>query len=208
MNEEIILKFNEGLLPAIVQDEATGQVLMLAYMNKEAYEKTIETKTTWFYSRSRKKLWNKGETSGNFQKVVSLSYDCDGDAILVKVKPKGPACHTGRTSCFFNSVIDGGQSWDAVDELYETIVDRRDNPEEGSYTNYLFDKGIDKMLKKVGEEASEVIIASKNPSHEELIYEIEDLVYHVLVLMVQRNLSVDDIRQELKGRRGLPRRKR
>lgn len=194
------IKFDEkGLIPGIVQDVNTGKVLMLAYMNEESIKLTLETKKTWFYSRSREKLWNKGETSGNYQIVKQISYDCDGDTILLEVEPLGPSCHTGEESCFFNKVLDEKEDFDKniLDKLYCRITDRRENPVEGSYTNYLFDKGIDKILKKVGEETSEVIIASKNNSKEEMTYEISDLVYHMLVLMVDRGLTINDIKKEL-----------
>lgn len=197
------IRFDEkGLIPAVVQDVNTGKVLMLAYMNEESIKLTLETKKTWFYSRSRKKLWNKGETSGNFQAVKKISYDCDGDAVLLEVEPLGPSCHTGEMSCFFNNVFneEGDNSSNILERLYARISDRRENPAEGSYTNYLFDKGIDKILKKVGEETSEVIIASKNNSKDEMTYEISDLVYHLLVLMVDRGLSINDIKKELNKR--------
>lgn len=194
------IRFDEkGLVPAIVQDINTGKVLMLAYMNEESIKLTLETKKTWFYSRSREKLWNKGETSGNFQTVKKISYDCDGDAILLEVEPAGPACHTGEMSCFFNNILDEKEenASDILQKLYSRITDRRENPVEGSYTNYLFDKGVDKILKKVGEETSEVIIASKNNSKDEMTYEISDLVYHLLVLMVDRGVAINDIKKEL-----------
>jgi phosphoribosyl-ATP pyrophosphohydrolase/phosphoribosyl-AMP cyclohydrolase len=194
------IRFDEkGLIPAIVQDVNTGEVLMLAYMNEESIKLTLETRKTWFYSRSRGKLWNKGETSGNYQMVKQLRYDCDGDTILLEVEPLGPSCHTGEESCFFNKVLDEKEDFDKnmLDKLYCRITNRRENPVEGSYTNYLFDKGIDKILKKVGEETSEVIIASKNDSKEEMTYEISDLVYHMLVLMVDRGLTINDIKKEL-----------
>lgn len=197
------IKFDEkGLVPAIVQDINTGKVLMLAYMNQEAFKLTLETKKTWFYSRSREKLWNKGETSGNYQIVKKISYDCDGDVVLLEVEPLGPACHTGEMSCFYNNVLctEEAEEKDILEKLYGRISDRRENPVEGSYTNYLFDKGIDKILKKVGEETSEVIIASKNSSREEMTYEISDLVYHLLVLMVDRGVAINDIRKELNKR--------
>lgn len=197
------IKFDEkGLVPAIVQNIKTGKVLMLAYMNQESLDLTLKTKKTWFYSRSREKLWNKGETSGNFQNIKRISYDCDGDTILLEVDPLGPACHTGEESCFFNNVLDEEPDLDKnmLGKLYKRIVDRRENPVEGSYTNYLFEKGIDKILKKVGEETSEVIIAAKNNSKDEMTYEISDLVYHMLVLMVDRGLTINDIKKELNKR--------
>ncbi len=197
------IKYDEkGLIPAIVQDVNTNEVLMMAYMNKESLKKTIGTKKTWFYSRSRQGLWNKGETSGNFQDVKSISYDCDGDTLLVKVIPEGPSCHTGNNSCFFNTIVEGEKTGSSaiLKQLYKTIEDRRSNPVEGSYTNYLFDKGIDKILKKVGEENAETIIAAKNNSKEELTYEASDLVYHLFVLLVNQGVSLEDIYGELEKR--------
>lgn len=197
------IKYDEkGLVPTIIQDVNTNEVLMMAYMNEESFKKTIETKKTWFYSRSRQSLWNKGETSGNFQSVKSISYDCDGDSLLVKVLPQGPSCHTGNNSCFFNSVIEeeNKASSAILNQLYKTIEDRRINPLKGSYTNYLFDKGIDKILKKVGEENAETIIAAKNNSKEELTYEASDLIYHLLVLFVNQGVSLEDIYEELEKR--------
>ena len=210
------LTFDEkGLLPAIVQEE-NGQVLMLAYMNKESLAKTIETKTTWFWSRSRQELWNKGATSGNMQQVKDIYYDCDGDTLLVIVHQQGSgACHTGTYSCFSGRnllpkdkelavVEQQPESWQLAGilrELYDVIKDRQINPKEGSYTNYLFDKGIDKILKKVGEEATEIVIAAKNPDSEELKYEISDFLYHMMVLMVERGLTWEDITRELVERR-------
>lgn len=197
------IKYDEkGLIPAIIQDVNTNEVLMMAYMNKESLKKTMETNKTWFYSRSRQNLWNKGETSGNFQDVRSISYDCDGDTILVKVVPEGPSCHTGNNSCFFNTILEDENTGNPaiLKQLYKTIEDRKANPVEGSYTNYLFDKGIDKILKKVGEENAETIIAAKNNSKEELIYEASDLVYHLLVLLVNQRVSLEDIFGELEKR--------
>lgn len=199
---DVNLKFDEnGLIPAVIQDINTGRVLMVAYMNEESFSRTLETKKTWFYSRSRKELWNKGATSGNFQEVKKISYDCDGDSLLVEVEPAGPACHTGEESCFYNSILEeDSYNTDILKKLYNKIVDRKNNPVENSYTNYLFDKGIDKILKKVGEEASEVIIGAKNDSKDELVYEISDLVYHVLVLMVERNVTPAEIKKQLQSR--------
>lgn len=197
------IKFNEdGLVPAIVQDVYSKEVLMLAYMNCESLKKTIETKNTWFYSRSRKKLWNKGETSGHFQRVLELLYDCDGDTLLVKVIQKGNACHTGARSCFFNAIYmeEYDENRDVLELLYQRIKNRKCYPQEGSYTNYLFDKGKDKILKKVGEEASEVIIAAKNNSQEEVIYETADLTYHILVLLNEMGVSIQTIKDELHKR--------
>ncbi|RBP40273.1 bifunctional phosphoribosyl-AMP cyclohydrolase/phosphoribosyl-ATP diphosphatase HisIE [Garciella nitratireducens] len=201
--DEILEKVNfdeKGLLPAIVQDIVSNEVLMLAYMNKESLKKTLETKTTWFYSRSRQKLWNKGETSGNIQIVKELSYDCDGDTVLVKVMQKGNACHTGQKSCFFHQVYkENGyaKKENILHLLYQRIEYRKKNPKEGSYTNYLFREGLDKILKKVGEESSEVIIGAKNLSKEEVIYETADLTYHIFVLLIELGISIEEIKQEL-----------
>ncbi|QSX07603.1 bifunctional phosphoribosyl-AMP cyclohydrolase/phosphoribosyl-ATP diphosphatase HisIE [Alkalibacter rhizosphaerae] len=198
------LKFDEkGLIPAIVQDAATSQVLMMAYMNRESLEKTLETGTTWFFSRSRQELWNKGATSGNVQQVVSMDMDCDEDTLLVRVLPAGPSCHTGEISCFYRG-LDGehlsSPRQDMLHALYQIVVDRKNNPKEGSYTQYLFDKGVDKILKKVGEEAAETIIAAKNDSPEELIYESSDLLYHLMVLLVEQGVAWTDILAELENR--------
>ena len=183
-----MVKFDEkGLVPAVVQEE-NGQVLMLAYMNEESLKKTLETGYTWFFSRSRQKLWQKGETSGNVQKVKEISYDCDGDTLLVRVHQTGVACHTGTYTCFSGRKLMGGE-------------DRRLNPVEGSYTNYLFEKGQDKILKKVGEEAVETIIASKNNVRKEILYEMGDLWYHCLVLLAYHNISPEELFAELMGRR-------
>ncbi|MBZ4665083.1 bifunctional phosphoribosyl-AMP cyclohydrolase/phosphoribosyl-ATP diphosphatase HisIE [Mahella sp.] len=198
------LKFDDkGLIPAIIQDYTNGQVLMLAYMNEQSLRKTMETGQTCFYSRSRDELWHKGETSGHFQNVKGISYDCDADALLIKVEQIGAACHTGHRSCFFNTVVEQPDTVkeDALAELYDVIVDRKNNPKEGSYTDYLFEKGIDKILKKVGEESAEVIIAAKNGVYDEVRWEVADLFYHVLVLLVQQGMTLDDIYAELKGRR-------
>lgn len=201
----IELKFDEqGLIPAIVQDINTKKVLMLAYMNDESLRKTMGTETTWFYSRSRQELWNKGATSGHIQLVKRVSYDCDGDALLIEVEQQGAACHTGNYSCFYREILnrinEDEDIRDILTKLAETIRDRKLNPREGSYTNYLFEKGIDKILKKIGEESAEIIIAAKNPSQEELIYEISDFVYHLMVLMEFRDISTEDIRRELSRR--------
>ncbi|MBO8158869.1 bifunctional phosphoribosyl-AMP cyclohydrolase/phosphoribosyl-ATP diphosphatase HisIE [Thermosyntropha sp.] len=212
------LKFDEnGLIPAIVQDYKTGQVLMLAYMNKESLEKTVETKKTWFYSRSRKRLWMKGEESGHIQEVKEMRYDCDADALLVKVEQTGVACHTGHYSCFYRD-IEGEEKEEALFdeskiyasgregpailyELYEVVKSRKEEMPEGSYTTYLFSKGIDKILKKVGEETAEVIIAAKNSDKGESVYEISDLIYHLMVLMVEKDITLSDIFAELRKRR-------
>lgn len=189
------------LVPAIVQDIQTGEVLMLAYMNKEALTKTIDTQETWFYSRSRQELWHKGATSGNRQKLKRLTYDCDQDAILAQVEPLGPACHTGTTSCFTNVQYEVAPVYHTIiNQVVERIQHRRDNPVEGSYTSYLFREGIDKVLKKVGEESSEVIIGAKNNDKPELTSELADLVYHTLVLMNIQNVSLEDIQKELQKR--------
>lgn len=195
----------DGLIPAIVQDYRTGEVLMLGYMNQESYEKTIKTGKMTYYSRSRSELWLKGETSGHFQYVKSLNLDCDNDTILAKVRQIGAACHTGNRSCFFKELAK--KDYVATNPLmvlkedYDIILDRKNTPKEGSYTNYLFDKGIDKILKKVGEEATEMVIAAKNPNAEELKYEIADFLYHMMVLMVECDLDWDDITKELVNRR-------
>ena len=196
------LKFDDkGLIPAIVQDYYTKQVLTVAYMNKESLDITMEEGYTCFYSRSRKELWRKGETSGNRQKVVSITADCDQDALVVEVIMDGPACHSGAESCFFNVI------YQAEDEtpfsyqgLYEMIKGRRTQPKEGSYTTYLFDKGMDKILKKVGEECTEVIIAGAKDDKEETVFEIADLAYHVMVMMVQQGIELPDITAELAKR--------
>lgn len=187
-----------GLIPAIVQDEISGKVLMLAYMNEEALSKTIATKETWFYSRSRQELWNKGATSGNKQRVKQIAFDCDQDAILLTVIPKGPACHTGEESCFFNVLDEEKQTThDVIHRIVNVIEDRRNNPVEGSYTTYLFNEGIDKVLKKVGEETSEVIIGAKNNDAEEIKWEVADLIYHTLVLLNITGVTIADIKEVL-----------
>lgn len=195
----------EGLIPVIVQDYRTGEVLMLAYMNEEAYNRTVVSGRMTYYSRSRKTLWEKGETSGHYQYVRELKLDCDNDTLLARVKQLGPACHTGSRSCFYTSLIDrefkNPDTFQVLQEVFEVITDRRKNRKEGSYTNYLFDKGIDKILKKCGEEAAEVIIAAKNNASEELRYEIADLLYHMMVLMVECGLDWSDITSELINRR-------
>ncbi len=195
---------SDGLIPVIVQDYKTSQVLMLAYMNEEAFQKTLETGTMTYYSRSRKQLWRKGETSGHFQYVKSLSLDCDNDTILAKVHQIGAACHTGSRSCFFQSLVSKAyretNPLKVFEEEYAVIQDRKVNPKEGSYTNYLFDKGIDKILKKCGEEATEIIIAAKNPDPEEIKYEIADFLYHVMVLMVEKGITWEEITGEIANR--------
>lgn len=192
----------KGLIPAIVQDERTGVVLMLAYMNREAIQKTLETKEAWFYSRSRQELWNKGATSGNRQIVKRLSVDCDQDALLLEVEPIGPACHTGETTCFHSIGFEEKRSVrDVVHEITDDIKDRRANPVEGSYTSYLFREGVDKVLKKVGEESTEVVIGAKNRDTVELTNELADLTYHTLVLMELLDVSIDDVKAILRDRR-------
>ncbi len=211
------VKFDErGLVPAIIQDSQSGRVLMMAYMNAESLGKTIESGYTWFYSRSREQLWMKGETSGHVQKVREIYYDCDGDCLLIQVEQTGAACHTGHYSCFYRSaaseeteppVFDPDQVYKPqasaaiLYELYDVICDRRRQMPAGSYTTYLFEKGLDKILKKVGEENAEVIIAAKNRSREELVYEASDLLYHLLVLLVEQDVSLENIFSELKSRR-------
>ena len=195
------LKFDEkGLIPAIVVDDETGKVLTLAYMNRESLQVSMEKGLTCFWSRSRQELWLKGETSGNYQHIVSITADCDGDALEVRVRKDGPACHTGEESCFHNPVF--GEKIDKfqLEGLYQLLVSRKKDLPEGSYTTYLFQKGLDKILKKVGEESTEVIIAGKAEDKAETIYEIADLAYHVLVLMVQMGISVEEIRGELASR--------
>ena len=208
-----------GLVPAVVQDDLSKEVLMLAYMNEEALRRSLETGETWFWSRSRGELWHKGATSGNTQRIVSIRYDCDGDALLVRVRPNGPACHTGTYSCFTHPVeagTEGGSSgsdgaagaeeapdrYAPLGRLEEIIARRHAERPEGSYTTYLFEKGLDKILKKVGEETSEVIIAAKNPGTAELRSETADLLYHLLVLMRERGLSLDEVLGELDRRHG------
>lgn len=197
------VKFDErGLVPAIVQDARTGEVLTLAYMNRESLARTLETGQTWFWARSRKTLWHKGETSGNTQDVVSLAHDCDNDAIVVLVNPAGPACHTGARSCFDLTEAAGHNDLNGLlGELYELIEQRERERPEGSYTTYLFDKGLDKILKKVGEESAETIIAAKNDDPKLFAGEVADLIYHLLVLLVARGVSLDDVREELAQRR-------
>ena len=196
------LKFDEkGLIPAIVVDAVTKKVLTLAYMNKESLAISMEKELTCFWSRSRNELWLKGETSGNYQHIVSITADCDGDALVVMVEPEGPACHLGTTSCFENPVF---QSENRHEFSYQGLMDliegRKIEKKEGSYTTYLFEKGLDKILKKVGEESTEVIIAAKDDDKAETIYEIADLAYHVMVLMIQMGISLEDIHKELASR--------
>ncbi len=194
---------DQGLIPAIIQDFYTGEVLMMAYMNRESLKRTLEGGETCFWSRSRGKLWHKGESSGHLQKVRDIKYDCDGDTLLVRVEQIGVACHTGKKSCFFNSLYQGEEEEGEagiLDKLYAIISDRRANPQEGSYTNYLFNEGLDKILKKLAEEAGEVIIAAKNPDREELIYESGDLLYHLLVLLREKGVVPGEVFAELNRR--------
>ncbi|WP_374723275.1 bifunctional phosphoribosyl-AMP cyclohydrolase/phosphoribosyl-ATP diphosphatase HisIE [Calidifontibacillus erzurumensis] len=207
------VKFDEkGLIPAIVQDAGTKEVLTLAYMNEESLQKSIETRETWFWSRSRQELWHKGATSGNTQQIIDIRYDCDKDALVVLVKPNGPACHTGTYSCFSSSLIAADSSEQAsskevqknrfaiIEQLEKIIAEREKEMPEGAYTTYLFEKGVDKILKKVGEEASEVIIAAKNRNHDELKWEVADLIYHLLVLLQEQKLPLDEVLNVLEER--------
>ena len=210
---EQLKKDAAGLVPAIVQDDATGEVLMVAWMNQEAWEATRRTRQTHFWSRSRGELWAKGATSGNTQEVVSAAVDCDADTVLVRVKPAGPACHTGARSCFFDKVpLEGeataglGQGIGVLTALETLIRARKSVPEAGSYTNWLFEMGVDKILKKVGEEAAEVIIAAKNREPAPLVAESADLLYHLLVLLVNEGVPLDAVMAELAQRHGQPRR--
>ncbi len=196
---------SDGMVPVVVQDYKTSEVLMMAYMNEEAYQETLRTGKMTYYSRSRKELWLKGATSGHFQYVKSLSADCDMDTILAKVSQVGAACHTGAKSCFFNEITkkDYEQSSNPLqvfEEVFDVIKDRKIHPKEGSYTNYLFDKGIDKILKKLGEEATEIVIAAKNPNANEIKYEISDFLYHMMVLMAEKDVTWEEITTELANR--------
>lgn len=217
MIDKINFSKQGGLIPAVIQDCNSGQVLMLAYMNQESLSKTIETGKTWFFSRSRQELWMKGESSGHVQEVKEILYDCDEDTVLIKVQQTGVACHTGHYSCFYrnsagqevekqifnlNQVYESAASSPAIlYELYEIIKDRQLKMPEGSYTTYLFNQGLDKILKKVGEENAEVIIAAKNREKSEVIYETSDLLYHLLVLLVEQGVDLSEIFAELKSRR-------
>ena len=196
---------SDGLIPCIAQDYKTGEVLMMAYMNEESYQKTLDTGLMTYWSRSREKLWTKGEESGHFQHMKSLIIDCDKDTILAKVSQEGPACHTGNPTCFFTPLTEGAvikenRTLSVFEDVYDVIIDRKKNPREGSYTNYLFDKGIDKILKKVGEECTELVIAAKNPDAEEIKYEMADFLYHAMVLMAERGVTWEDIADELANR--------
>ncbi len=198
------VKFNEqGLVPCIAQDYKTGEVLMLAWMNRESLLISLDTGYCTYYSRSRKTLWKKGETSGNVQKIVSMSYDCDGDTLLAVVEQSGCACHTGNKTCFYSPEIPAKPLMGVLLEDYDVIADRKINPEKDSYTNYLFDKGIDKICKKIGEESSEIIIAAKNGIMNETVGEMSDFMYHMMVLMVECGITWDDILSELKARKGI-----
>lgn len=196
------LKFDEkGLIPAIVVDSITKKVLTLAYMNRESLGITMEKELTCFFSRSRQELWLKGETSGNYQHVVSITADCDGDALVVVVEPDGPACHTGEETCFHNPIFESEERQEfSLGALIKLIEGRKIEKTEGSYTTYLFEKGLDKILKKVGEESTEVIIAAKADDKRETVYEIADLTYHLLVLMIEMGISLEDVHRELASR--------
>jgi phosphoribosyl-AMP cyclohydrolase / phosphoribosyl-ATP pyrophosphohydrolase len=197
------LKFDErGLIPAIVQDAQSLEVLTLAYMNADSLARTIETSQTWFWSRSRNELWHKGETSGNTQRVVDIVPDCDGDALVVLVEPAGPACHTGARSCFVSPATDRGGLGVLLTQLYRLVEDRQDKRPPDSYTTYLFNEGLDKILKKLGEESTETIVAAKNDSTQALVAEVSDLLYHLIVLLVARGVSLEQIHEELVKRRG------
>ena len=195
---------SDGLLPVIVQHYKTNEVLMMAYMDEEAFDHTVKSGRMTYFSRSRKKQWVKGETSGHYQYVKTMTIDCDKDTLLAKVEQVGAACHTGNSTCFFQPIVgseyDGKNPLQVFEAVYSTIMDRKENPKEGSYTNYLFDKGIDKILKKIGEEATELVIAAKNPNPEEIKYEMSDFLYHAMVLMVERGITWDDITNELADR--------
>ena len=196
------LKFNaDGLIPAVIQDYYSKKVLMLAYMNRESLDISIAEGRTCFFSRSRGELWRKGETSGNVQYIVNIKADCDGDALLIEAICDGPACHTGEVSCFYNDVFQSDAAQDfSLDALYALIAGRKTERKEGSYTTYLFEKGIDKILKKVGEECTEVIIAGKSGNDEETVFEIADLTYHILVLMAQQGIKPKDVFTQLASR--------
>ena len=201
------IKFDEkGLVPAIAQDAKTGRVLMLAYMNAESLQMTLDSGYATYFSRSRQQLWRKGETSGHTQRVLEMRYDCDGDALLLTVEQEGPACHTGEISCFHNPILtadadDLPPAADVVQQVYDVICDRKEHPREGSYTNYLLDQGVEKICKKVGEAASETIIAAMKRSKPEVCYEAADLVYHLLVLLFEQGVTPDDLWAELARRR-------
>lgn len=195
---------SDGLVPVVVQDYRTDEVLMLAYMNEEAFYTTLKLGRMTYWSRSRQELWTKGMTSGHFQYVKQLSIDCDNDTILAKVSQVGAACHTGNRTCFYRDLVkkefNNVNPLEVFENVYQIIKDRKEHPKEGSYTNYLFDKGIDKILKKVGEECTELVIAAKNPDPEEIKYEMSDFLYHAMVLMVERGVTWEDITEELANR--------
>lgn len=194
----------DGMLPVVVQDWRNDEVLMVAYMNEEAYDLTVKTGRMTYFSRSRQSLWIKGETSGHFQYVKSLKIDCDQDTLLARVVQVGAACHTGNRSCFYRDIVNretaGNSPYKVMESVYNTIMDRKYHPKEGSYTNYLFSKGLDKILKKVGEEATEIVIAAKNPQPEEIVYELGDFLYHVMVLMADKGITWEDVARELADR--------
>lgn len=200
-----LLRFDaHGLIPAIIQDISSNEVLMMAYMNRESLQKTLESGQTWFWSRSRQELWHKGATSGHFQDVREISYDCDADCLLIKVVQTGAACHTGERSCFHNQVFtayDPVTPAGVLNEIYDIVVSRKKEMPEGSYTTYLFTKGLDKILKKVGEEAAEVIIGAKNRSRDEVVYEVGDLLYHLMVLLAEQDIRPEEVYTELAKRR-------
>ena len=202
------IKFDkDGLVPAVLQDATTGEVLMVAYMNEESLEISKKTGRATFWSRSRGELWEKGKTSGNFMYIKEIRVDCDADCLLVLVEPAGPACHTGKRSCFYRDIegaeldLDKKDNSDILNRLMAVTLDRKVNPQEGSYTNYLFDKGEDKILKKVGEEAAEVVIAGKNRAKDEIAYEVSDLLYHMTVMLADNDMTWEDIFDELEKRR-------
>ncbi|GAF65625.1 phosphoribosyl-ATP pyrophosphatase [Bacillus sp. TS-2] len=205
MNIEDVKFDHQGLVSAIVQDAASKEVLTLAYMNKESLAKSVDTRETWFFSRSRQELWHKGETSGHTQRIIDIRYDCDKDALLILVEPSGPACHTGSYTCFSESLLNDNtvvkkDRYAILNELEEIISKREAEMPEGAYTTYLFEKGVDKILKKVGEEAGEVIIAAKNRDPEELKWEVADLLYHILVLLREQKLPMDEVLAVLEER--------
>lgn len=208
MNFSELKKDANGLIPAVIQDCKTMDILMVGYMNEESFNKTLEENVVWFFSRSRQKLWKKGEHSGSILKVKEIYLDCDKDTVLVKAEPMGPVCHTGEYSCFFNKIenkeikeIKTEKSKHVFEEIYDVIKGRDENPKEGSYTNYLLDKGIDKILKKVGEESAETIIAAKNRVKDEVVYETSDLIYHLSVMLYEQGVEWEDIFRELEKRR-------
>ncbi|TDL33137.1 bifunctional phosphoribosyl-AMP cyclohydrolase/phosphoribosyl-ATP diphosphatase HisIE [Jeotgalibacillus sp. S-D1] len=204
------IRFDEnGLIPAVVQDAETSEVLTVAYMNEESLKKSLQTGESWFYSRSRKELWHKGATSGNTQKIVEMKHDCDQDSLVLRVLPKGPACHTGETSCFYETIyknndLQPATLTDILSTLEKLIAERDEERPEGAYTTYLFEEGVDKILKKVGEEASEVIIAAKNRDAEELKWEVADMLYHTMVLLREQRLPFWEVLSVLQERHNKP----